>query len=104
MSAQLVDLLGALARVPALPGARCRGRAKLFDGDDGLDGDRTRQAAALCQVCPALAPCSRWADRQRANTLDGVVAGRLYRHAGHRSERRHLNGVAVRPITEEESA
>lgn len=104
MSAALAALVGALARVPALPGARCRGRAELFDGDDGPDGERTRRAAAVCQACPALTPCSRWADSQRANTLDGVIAGRLYRYAGHRSLHRHPDGLVVQAMTAEESA
>lgn len=96
----LADLVGTLRTVPALPGARCRGRSDLFDSDDGLDGDRTRLAAALCARCPALTACSAWADRQGENTLDGVVAGRLFVYAAHRSLRRHPNGVAVEPITE----
>lgn len=104
MSALLADLLGTLRAVPALPGARCRGRSELFDGADGLDGDRTRAAAALCQVCPALTACASWADRQPDNRLDGVVAGRLYAYASHRSHRRHPNGVAVRPLDAEASA
>lgn len=98
MSALLVDLLGSLRAVPALPGARCRGRSELFDGADGLDGDRTRVAAALCQVCPALTACGAWAARQPENSLEGVVAGRLFVYAAHRSQRKRPNGVAVQPL------
>lgn len=96
----LADLVGTLRTVPALPGARCRGRADEFDGDDGPDGERTRRAAALCARCPALTACAEWAARQPENSLEGVIAGRLFTHAAHRSLRRRPNGVAVEPITE----
>lgn len=75
-------LLAAAGGVPALPGALCRGRPHLFDGTDGADGDRTRQAATLCGRCPSLAACRTWADQQPPKHLDGVVAGRLHIWAG----------------------
>lgn len=101
MTAQLADLVGTLRTAPVLPGARCRGRSELFDGADGLDGDRTRLAAALCQVCPALTACSDWAEQQPENSLEGVIAGRLFTHAAHRSQRKRPDGVAVQPLDAE---
>jgi WhiB family redox-sensing transcriptional regulator len=83
-----VGLFDALGAIPALPGARCRGKPHLFDGEDGPNGDRTRQAAQLCRRCPALERCRTWADQQPARALDGVIAGRLYTYAAHDSQRR----------------
>jgi hypothetical protein len=97
MTATLADLVGALRSVPALPGAKCRGRAELFDGADGPDGARTRLAAAFCARCPALTACAAWAGRQPDNRLDGVVAGRLFAYVAHTSQRRFPNGVVIRP-------
>ena len=77
----LDELLLALAGTPALPGARCRGRHALFGREDGIDGQRRRQAAAMCRRCPALEPCREWADSQRLRHLNGVIAGRLYLRA-----------------------
>jgi hypothetical protein len=95
MTYDLTALVGALARVPLLAGARCRGRADLFDGSDGPEGERTRLAAALCNACPALAACSDWADSQPDNKLDGVIAGRLFAYAPHAARRPHPNGIVV---------
>lgn len=92
---QLDTLLLALAGAPALPGARCRGRSHLFDGSDGPDGERTRQAAQLCRGCPALERCRTWADEQRDRDLDGVIAGRLFTYADHASQRRWPNGIEI---------
>uniref|UniRef100_A1UIX4 4Fe-4S Wbl-type domain-containing protein n=1 Tax=Mycobacterium sp. (strain KMS) TaxID=189918 RepID=A1UIX4_MYCSK len=50
-----------LRRAPKLEGAKCAGRAELFEGD-GPDGERTRTAIALCRQCPALTACASWAD------------------------------------------
>ncbi|MEN4399371.1 hypothetical protein ACNQR7_26945 [Mycolicibacterium senegalense] len=75
-------LLAAASGVPALPGALCRGRPHLFDGSDGPDGARTRQAAGLCGRCTSLLTCRSWADQQPPKHLDGVIGGRLYVWAG----------------------
>lgn len=104
MTATLAGFLGALARVPALPGARCRGRAEEFDGNDGPHGEQTRLAAAECARCPALTACGEWADRQPDNRLDGVVAGRWFQYVAHAGQRKFPNGVAIEPITHEETA
>ena len=74
----LDGLLLSLAGTPSLPGARCRGRSHLFNGEDGPEGERTRQAAQICHRCPALDPCRTWAQQQPPKALDGVIAGRLY--------------------------
>jgi hypothetical protein len=58
-------LLAALAGVPALPGARGRGRHHLFDaarvGEDAeVLAARHRQALSLCARCPALQRSAVW--------------------------------------------
>lgn len=90
------DVFAALGTIPALPGARCRGRAHLFDGSDGLRGERTRQAAQLCSGCPSLDRCRDWTDRQPDNTLHGVFAGRLFTYVSHASMRRNIDGCNIR--------
>ena len=79
----IVGLLLAVG-APALPGARCRGRAHLFDEPEQgepaeLVEQRHAQALGLCRHCPALTACAAWFDtlppRQRPA---GVVAGRTY--------------------------
>lgn len=92
-------LLAALAGVPSLPGASCRGRPHLFDGTDGPDGPRTQQAAALCHRCPALERCSEWAEAQPLRSLSGVIAGRLFVHVAHESQRKWPQGMVIGDIT-----
>lgn len=78
------ELFGALTAIPALPGARCRGRWDLFDPredreDPTVVRDRHEQALGLCRCCPALADCSEWFDSlPRAKRPQGVIAGRVY--------------------------
>ena len=91
----LDDLILALAGCPALPGAKCRGKSHLFNGEDGLEGERTRQAAQLCRRCPALDRCRAWADKQSPKALDGVVGARLYAYVSHESQRKWPNGIEV---------
>lgn len=95
----LDQLLLSLAGAPSLPGARCRGKSHLFDGADGPDGERTRQAAQLCRRCPALARCRTWADEQPNRKLNGVIAARLYTHVSHASMRHHVNGMEIPQVT-----
>ncbi|HPY26393.1 MAG TPA: hypothetical protein PLK19_18990 [Mycobacterium sp.] len=60
----IVGLLLAVG-APALPGARCRGRAHLFDEPE--------------QHCPALTACAAWlASLPARHRPAGVVAGRTY--------------------------
>lgn len=76
-------LSAALAGVPALPGARCRGRGHLFDG--AAKGElaetaaaRHQQALALCRTCPALASCATWLNHQAPRQRPiGVTAGQV---------------------------
>jgi len=75
-----------LGEVPALPGARCRGRTELFDATihperggsiDDLQYARNR-ASDLCGACPALNRCRAWVDSLPPNQRPhGVIAGRL---------------------------
>jgi len=78
------SLLGALLGAPALPGAKCRRRHRLFD--EPAEGERPAQVAQrhqmalrLCESCPALAPCEDWV-MNRLSPRDrpyGVIAGRV---------------------------
>lgn len=75
----LDSLLGGLLGVPALPGARCRGRHRLFDLDP-VDSapQRHAQALTLCSGCSALQACGDWLDSLTpARRPTGVVAGRI---------------------------
>ena len=78
------ELFGALTAIPALPGARCRGRWDLFDPredreDKGAARNRHEQALGLCRLCPALAGCTAWFDSlPRGKRPQGVIAGRVY--------------------------
>ena len=77
-------LVGALAGLPALPGARCRGQAAMFDPARRGEGSevseaRHKQALGLCQRCPALDPCRLWFDGLSAcQRPRGVIAGKVY--------------------------
>ena len=80
----IVGLLLAVG-APALPGARCRGRAHLFDEPEPgepaeLVEQRHAQALGLCQHCPSVTACAAWFDalppRQRPG---GVIAGHIHR-------------------------
>ncbi|WP_235633005.1 WhiB family transcriptional regulator [Mycolicibacterium fluoranthenivorans] len=63
-----------LWRLPALPGALCRGVPELFDSEEP---DDVAEAVALCERCPALEACRTWTDGLRYPSLpSGVVAGR----------------------------
>ena len=77
------ELLSAMARVPILRGARCRGRHELFDAPgcdepDDVAQARTDQALRICQSCPALDACTGWVDSLPASKRPpGVIAGRI---------------------------
>lgn len=79
----LTDLLGALAGVPRLDGARCVGRATLFDPQRDRENwraaaERHQAAQAICRDCPALARCRDWLDGlPKSDRPPGVVAAQL---------------------------
>jgi hypothetical protein len=79
MSLTYTNLLAALAGVPNLPQAACRGEHSLFESPDPLDID---DAIAICARCPALDACQQWyaslAPRHRPT--ESTVAGQ-YRPA-----------------------
>ena len=83
MSATLTDLLEALAGVPPLPGARCRGHHRLFDPagptEDVTEVERRhRIAVETCCACPALAACGDWlASLPPRERPPGVIAGTI---------------------------
>lgn len=82
-----------LASIPDLPGARCIGKADLFEATiaeyragnrptPDLTAARTA-ALRLCTACPALDPCRAWTDRlQPTQRPRGVIAGRVVRANG----------------------
>lgn len=83
-----------LAGIPALHGARCKGRADLYERTDNehrmtgqitlteLD-DARRDALRLCQTCPALDACRAWLSAlPAAHRPRGVVAGQVVNTSG----------------------
>lgn len=76
-------LLLSLAGCPALPGARCRNRAHLFDEagpheDPDVVSQRQAQAIELCARCPSLTRCGDWLNSlPKRKRPAGVVAGRI---------------------------
>ena len=73
-----------LTGAPALPGARCRGRAHMFDDaapDENPDTTAARhaQALGLClNSCPSLSRCEAWYLGLPARKRPpGVCAGRV---------------------------
>lgn len=67
-------LLALAASVPPLPGAACKGRATLFDGE--TPADRARAERVCLHECPALGRCRRWvAATPPSRRPVGVVAG-----------------------------
>ena len=79
------ELLGVVTGAPSLPGARCAGRAHLFDPAEPTEPASTaqarhRQAVGLCQRCPSLIRCRDWIDTLPARDRPpGVVAATLGR-------------------------
>jgi WhiB family transcriptional regulator, redox-sensing transcriptional regulator len=75
----VISLLAAILQgSPKLPGAPCASDPHLFDGD--TQSDRAA-AVELCHRCPALAPCSAWAETAPHNSFHGTVGGRWYEWA-----------------------
>lgn len=72
----LDELLGALAGIPKLDGARCVGKSEVFDLVD--DPETTEYALQQCSNCPALAACELWFDSlPESHRPEGVVADRI---------------------------
>ncbi|PBA30571.1 hypothetical protein CKJ65_16455 [Mycobacterium intracellulare] len=71
-----IGLFDAVGIIPALPGARCRGRSTLFEETECPES--TEFAINLCRGCPALTACGQWFDALPPNKRPhGVVAGRI---------------------------
>lgn len=84
MTESWVDALSVILRgTPKLPGALCRQRPGLFDGDTE---DDVEQAAALCRRCPERQPCGDWAATLKHNQAHGVLAGQYREWVSHPSE------------------
>lgn len=76
MSATWESLAGALAGIPDLSGARCRGQWSIWDETD--NPEVIEYAKNQCEACPALAECREWADSLKPSKRPlGVVAGRV---------------------------
>ncbi len=83
-----------LESIPALPGARCKGRADLYErtnSEHGMTGRLTmteldnarREALWLCETCPALHPCGAWLQGlPAAQRPRGVIAGQVVNTSG----------------------
>lgn len=72
------EVAAALAGIPDLPGAACRGRPGAFDLTAADDRDVIDRATAICETCPALDRCRAWVDATPAQLRpSGVVAGQL---------------------------
>lgn len=73
----------ALAGIPALPGAACRGLSEPFD--QPVDGEtakdtayRHQTALSICRGCPALPACTAWVESlPPSRRPGGVVAATL---------------------------
>lgn len=84
-----------LAGIPDLPGARCKGRADLYErtnGEHGMTGRLTKtelddarcEALRLCNNgCPALDPCRAWLGALPLSQRPrGVIAGQVITTSG----------------------
>ena len=87
----LDSMLGALLGAPALPGAKCRRRHRLFDEPAaGEPPEQVRQrhemALRLCGVCPARRACEDWLVNKLSprDRPYGVIAGRVRTRAPRR--------------------
>jgi hypothetical protein len=72
------SLIDALAGIPSLPGALCRGRAADFDLEPGSCPEAIEAAIHICESCPVLTRCREYVDSlPPSRRPPGVVAGRL---------------------------
>jgi WhiB family redox-sensing transcriptional regulator len=80
-------LLAAIAGAPALVGARCRGKAHLFDGAQPGEkpevvAQRHNQALGFCGRCEAAERCRDYFNGlPRRKRPTGVVAGQVHQPA-----------------------
>lgn len=92
------DLAGALAGVPLLEGARCKGRPERFDLDIRSGREAVDWATYTCGACPALRKCRRWVDSLPPRQWpSGVVAGRLVDPAAYQTARAVM-AAALNPL------
>lgn len=80
------SLSGALAGIPELHGARCRGQWDLWDETD--NPEIIEYTKRQCLSCPALAECAEWFNSLKPSKRPiGTVAGKLVHQ--------HNKGVAA---------
>jgi Transcription factor WhiB len=88
------NLFDAIGLAPSLPGARCRGKHRLFDeaapGEDPATvAARHAQAIGLCSHCPSLTRCQTWfLGLNPSKRPLGVIAGQINRERPEERERR----------------
>lgn len=76
MSNTWSTLSAALAGIPELRGARCRGQWLIWD--ETADPEIIEYAKNQCQACPVLAECRSWVDSLKPTKRPpGVVAGEV---------------------------
>ncbi len=77
------QLFAALAGIPRLDGAACKGNPAPFDPQDEDESDEAAQARhaealQICAACPALTACEQWVDSLEEPPVGGVWAGRWF--------------------------
>jgi WhiB family transcriptional regulator, redox-sensing transcriptional regulator len=84
-------LLLELRDIPALPGAACRGRERLFDrtiaasttGETKATTKARRAARRVCAECPELETCWAWVESlPLSHRPKGIVGGTLIDSSG----------------------
>lgn len=87
------DLWDALAGIPRLPGAACRGRAEMFD--QFVDPEVVEYCLLRCESCGAKPECERWyLGLPQSQRPHGVVAGRVHKPRAHHHKNRKPKNTA----------
>jgi hypothetical protein len=82
------NLLAAIGAAPALPGARCKNRAPLYDPAAPGENFDTVSARHNGRRCPSLTRCQTWLLGLKPSRRPlGVVAGQVNRGPGDRERR-----------------
>jgi hypothetical protein len=82
----LDELIGSLMGIPALPGARCKGRSDIWESDCP---ELVEYAINQCRTCPSLQPCRQFVESlPRRQQPSGVTGGVCRRPLKPRKSRR----------------